>query len=257
MLTAVQPPPVASDWLLRPRREQLADTSLILFPYAGLGASLAAILSRFVNVPVSIHGVQLPGRENRVSEPPLSEMPSIVEALLPVIAPLAERPYVLMGCSFGALIAYELALRLQALGMPPRHFIALACAAPTLGRFRTNLSHLDDAALLDALDARFGGVPAAVKQNLELQRLFLPALRADIRALDTYEWRRRPVLDAPLLTIGGTQDREVSAGDLALWGELCSGPATQNMVEGGHFVLRENPAAIAAVLNARLGAALV
>jgi surfactin synthase thioesterase subunit len=241
-----------ADWLLKPRRHGAARAEFILLPYAGIGASLAAALSCFIDLPVAIHGVQLPGRENRLSERPLTSMDAIVSGLLPVLAPLVRRPYVLMGCSFGALIAYELTRRLQRLGTPPRHLIVLACAAPTLGRFKTSLSRLGDAELLATLDRRYGGVPDAVKQSPELQRLFLPGLRADMTVLDTYEWSAWPRLDVPLLTIGGTRDREVSAGDLTLWAELVGGPADHRMVEGGHFVLRENPDAVAEVLNARL-----
>lgn len=249
-------PDQAARWLLKARRGGEARAQLILIPYAGIGASLAAILSRFVDLPVAVQGVQLPGRENRVSEPPIGSMDDIVAALMPIISPLAAAPYLLMGCSFGALIAYELAQRLRDLGRPPRHFIVLACAAPTLGRFRTGLSELSDSELLAILDRRFGGVPDLVMRNPDLQRLLLPGLRADVTALDTYRWRPRPPLDVPLLTIGGSLDSEVTADDLAPWTDLVTGPAEHRTVAGGHFVLRDNPAAVAAVLNDRLSGSI-
>jgi surfactin synthase thioesterase subunit len=240
------------DWLLTPRRDGAAAASLIVLPYAGVGASLAATLSRHIRAPVAIHGVQLPGRENRISEPPMMSMDAIIEALLPVLMPLARQPYVLMGCSFGALLGWELAQRLQAAGLPPRQMVILACASPTLRRFRTRLSELNDEDLLDALDRRFGGVPEVVREHEELRRLFMPGVRADVTVLDRYDWRPGAVLETGLLTIGGTGDREVSGEDLEAWAPLVRGPTEHVRIDGGHFVLREDPAAVAAELDARL-----
>jgi surfactin synthase thioesterase subunit len=241
------------EWLLTPPGQTRGHTPFLVLPYAGIGASLAAQLARFLDLPVTVHGVQLPGRENRLSEPPMTSMEAVVDRLLAVLAPISGSSCLLMGCSLGALIAYETARRLAASGKPPRHLVVLACAPPQLGRFRTGWSALDDDSLLDVLDRRFGGVPEMVKQNAALRGLFLPALRGDATMLDSYRWRPAPVLNVPILTIGGTRDSQVSAEDLEMWRDLTSGAVEHVMVEGGHLVLRENPAAVAAVLNARLG----
>jgi surfactin synthase thioesterase subunit len=243
----------AAEWLLTPPGQRPADTLFVVLPYAGIGASLAANLARFLDLRVAVHGLQLPGRENRLSDPPLTSMETVVDGLLPVLAPLVSRPYILMGCSLGALIAYELARRLAALGTPPKHLVVLACAPPQLGRFRTGWSAFDDDTLLAVLDRRFGGVPDIVKENAALRGLFLPALRGDLTLLDSYQWWPAPELNVPLLTIGGTRDPEISAKDLAAWADLTNGPVTHTMVEGGHLVLREDPAAVAALLRAHLG----
>lgn len=246
-------PDGTGEWLLTSPGQRVANTPFVVLPYAGIGASLAANLARFLDLPVTVYGVQLPGRENRLSEPPLTSMEAVVDGLLAVLGPFAKRPYLLMGCSLGALIAYETARRLSAWGRPPKYLVVVACAPPQLGRFRTGWSALDDDALLAVLDRRFGGVPDMVKENTALRGLFLPALRGDVTLLDSYQWRPAPVLNVPMLTIGGTRDSEISAEDLAAWGDLTSGPVEHVTVEGGHLVLREDPAAVAPVLNARLG----
>lgn len=241
------------EWLLKARRRVEGDTQFFLLPYAGVGASLAAAASRFIDLPVTLYGVQLPARENRISEPPIASMDAVVAALLPVIEPLAQGDYILMGCSFGALIAWELAQRLQAKGLPPRALVVLACASPALGHYRTRLSELNDDDLLAALDRRFGGVPDAIKEHEELKRLFMPGLRADVTLLDTYSWHAGPKLRTRLLTIGGRDDGEVRPEDLRAWADLVEGPAEHAIVDGGHFVLRQKPQHVTELLNRQLG----
>jgi medium-chain acyl-[acyl-carrier-protein] hydrolase len=246
------PDAVAVHCLVTPRRPVEARAALVVFPYAGLGGSLAAGLSRQLDLPIAVHGVQLPGREARLSETPLTQMADVVGAVLPALAALAETPLILIGCSFGALIAYEVALRLAAMGTPPHCLVALACAAPHLHRRPTGLVGLADDEFVEAIDRQFGGVPDVIKQNVELQQLLLPALRADMKLFDSYRWSGPPRLDVPLLTIAGSRDRQVSEAELVAWGELTTALAEHRIIDGGHFVLRENPAAVAAILQAWL-----
>jgi surfactin synthase thioesterase subunit len=239
-------------YLVTPPRRLEARAALVVFPYAGLGGSLAAGLARVLDLPVAVHGVQLPGREGRLSEAPLTQMADVVEAVLPALAGLTGSPVILMGCSFGALIAYEVAVRLAAMGARPHRLVALACAAPHLNRKPTGLGVLADGEFVEAIDRQFGGVPDVIKQNVELRQLLLPALRADMQLFDTYRWSRRPRLDVPLLTIAASDDRQVSPAELMAWGELAAASAQHRIVDGGHFVVRENPAAVGAVLEAWL-----
>lgn len=244
-------PPV--QWFVTPRRQFEVRKALIVFPYAGLGGSLAAGLSRELHLPVAIHGVQLPGRESRISEAPLTQMADIVDAVLSELATLAGAPYILMGCSFGALIAYEVALRLAAMQAPPCNLVVLACAAPHLERPVTGLDALADAEFIEAVDRMFGGVPDVVKQNAEIRKLLLPALRADLTLFDNYRWTHPPRLNVPILTIAGSGDPQLSPTELMAWDELTTAPAEHHIVDGGHFLLREHPAVVAGIIQTWLG----
>jgi len=248
--TALFDDPLSASWLVTPRRSGEARATLVVFPYAGLGGSLAAHLSRELDLPVAVHGIQLPGHEARLSEPPLTRMAAVIDAALPTLARLTREPCILMGCSLGALIAYELALRLAALGTPPDHLVLLSCAAPHLPRTSRALSALPDAEFLAAIDDRFGGVPDAVKRSAELRQLLLPTLRADMALFDAYRWSAPPPLDVPILTIAGRDDRQISPAEMLPWEELTTARTEHRVVDGGHFVLRDDPAAVAAVLHA-------
>jgi medium-chain acyl-[acyl-carrier-protein] hydrolase len=53
--------------------------------------------------------IQLPGRENRLREPPVTGIQTVVENLASELSLYLDRPYILYGYSLGALIAFELA----------------------------------------------------------------------------------------------------------------------------------------------------
>jgi surfactin synthase thioesterase subunit len=100
---------------------------------------------------------------------------------------------------------------------------------------------------------RYGGIPAAVLEDAELLRLFLPAMRADIRAIESYrlapDHTRLPV---PFTLMGGTADPQCSEAAWAGWRELSSVPVEMLRFPGGHFYFLDDRASIAQAIVARL-----
>ena len=92
----------------------LAKKILFYFPYAGSGASIGL---RYVNAfpeEIAVVPIQFPGRENRLDEPPYTDMADLISHLSEEMTPLLDRPYYLWGHCLGGLIAYELALTINA-----------------------------------------------------------------------------------------------------------------------------------------------
>jgi surfactin synthase thioesterase subunit len=61
---------------------------------------------------VQLLAPQLPGRGQRLREPPLTSCQAVAQELLPVVAPLLQsgQPWVVVGHSMGCWAAYELLL---------------------------------------------------------------------------------------------------------------------------------------------------
>ena len=57
--------------------------------------------------------VQLPGREARTDEPPVTSLDTAVTAIVDALAPALDRPYVLYGQSLGGAIAYASAVEIS------------------------------------------------------------------------------------------------------------------------------------------------
>src|SRR5690606_32064321 len=122
------------EWLMRPMAKPNAVTEVYCFPHAGAGASTFSTWSRQVGENIQIVGVQLPGRESRLREPPRLDIDDIVDSAASAIEANARRPLVLYGHSFGARIAFLTAEKLIARKLPVRHLVVSAAASPARPR---------------------------------------------------------------------------------------------------------------------------
>jgi surfactin synthase thioesterase subunit len=189
-------------------RALTARRRLFVFPHAGAGAS-AYRLAAYLPDTVEVCTVQLPGREGRFAEAPLTSLDDAVAALAPLIADHTDLPYAFFGHSMGALIAFETARRLRAHGtrLPERLFLS-GMRAP--GRPDRDPRHtLPDDELLAT--AEFDGVDA------ELRELLLPLLRADLTLCETYTYRAEAPLPCPVTALAGSDDDSVDERELAEW----------------------------------------
>jgi medium-chain acyl-[acyl-carrier-protein] hydrolase len=76
-----------------------------------------------------------------------------------------------------------------------------------------------------------------VRANQELLQLLLPAMRADMQLIETYDYMDEPPLSTDVIALGGADDRAVTATALADWRKQTSQPFTNRLWPGGHFFL--------------------
>ena len=67
--------------------------------------------------------------------------------------------------------------------------------------------------------------------------MVLPALRADLQMIETYQCAEEPPLEVPMLVLGGTEDPAVSAGHLMEWRRYTTQDCSVRLLPGGHFFL--------------------
>lgn len=244
----------AARWLPAWEPRRAARVCVCALPPAGGGASLFAALRRELPAWLDLAPVQLPGREQRSSEPPLRSMAALVAALRDVLPTARPAPLVLFGHSFGGLVGYETARVWPAEPGAPGAgsllgLIVAASPPPHLPRGEPPLSHLPDAALLHEVDVRYGGIPPAVLAQEELVKLILPPLRADLHCFDHYAYDPQgPRPTFPLATICGADDAVVSCAEMQHWRDLTAGPTVHRTCPAGHFFPRTHAAQTAALL---------
>ena len=219
-------------WLQRLTRPEDPRVRLVCFAHAGGSASFYRPWQTLVPPEVELVAVQYPGRHDRFDEPTVDTMDDLVRAALPDLEGLGDRPAVFFGHSMGAAVAYEAMLRLT---WAPRLLVASARAAPSVD-CRSD-RHLDsDAELIAALEP-MGGFYAEVLADADLRELFMPALRADCRLIQTYLADPDRRVDVPILAVVGDRDADVSVADARAWEHATSAGCTLEVFAGDHFYI--------------------
>lgn len=226
-----------SAWLAVSRRARAPAIRLICLPYLGGGAAVYRGWPEAFAPAVEVLPVELPGHGARVREASLTSVAAMVEALLDALEREFAEPYALFGYSLGGLVAFEVARSLIADGRPPpAHVFVAAARPPHLARREPAVSQGRDADVLDAL-RRYDGLPEAVFADPEFAKLVMPAVRADLRAIETFRPRPPIPLVAPLTAFGGSSDATLSSAELADW-RLWAGAGVRIVeLPGGHFFL--------------------
>jgi medium-chain acyl-[acyl-carrier-protein] hydrolase len=232
-------------WFARSEPKPHTAMRLICLPYAGSGAAIYRPWLASLPPEIELSMIQLPGRETRLREPPLTRIEPLIEMLAPAIESQLDRPYVLFGHSMGALIAFELARALRRRGaQAPCALMISGRRAPQLPDPNTPLHELPEAAFIAAMIQRYNSIPKVLLDDLELLRVFLPTLRADLALVETYTYIPETPLDCPIVAFGGRSDPQASAVELEAWQAQTSQPLTVQQFPGGHFYLQEERAAL-------------
>jgi medium-chain acyl-[acyl-carrier-protein] hydrolase len=229
-----------------------SDILLLCLPYAGGSPAVFGDWDPQALPGVAVEPVCLPGRGVRMGEPPLTRLLAIAERLAEEICSTLERRFAIFGHSMGGLLAFELTRALRRIGAPPPSLLvtsAVRAAHVPLPRLPFHL--LSDDQLI-ATVSRFGHIPPALRDNTNLLKLFLPVLRADLEAYETYSYYGEEPLGVPILAIGGTEDPMVPAHTLTAWQAHTKAKCRVRFVHGGHFFLHTARSAVLSLIAGEL-----
>lgn len=219
---------------------------LICFPYAGGG--LTPFRQWQIGPDVEVVGVQLPGREDRFTEPPFDRMERLLDWVDEVLAPHLNQSYALFGHSMGARIAYGYAHRLRERGRPaPRLLFVSGSPGPRLP-VEVGGWNEPDSGLVKWL-LRMNGTPAQILTNPQVLEALLPTLRADLTVVATSPYRRRTPLDLPIHAFAGAEDDYASAARMAAWSAETAAGFRLTTLPGGHFFLADQRDAVLATIG--------
>ncbi|MFK0263947.1 thioesterase II family protein [Streptomyces angustmyceticus] len=217
-----------------PAARRPGATALFCLPGAGASARLFAGWDEDLPATVEAFAFERPGHGLRTDEEPHTDLDALLADLMDAVRPHAGRPLALLGHSFGAVLAFELALRLEREGAPVRHVFPVAARAAA-GRTGSAPGQQPTDEELRSRLRSLGGTPAPVLDDEELFELLLPALRADFALTDTYRHRAGDVLDCAVTAFAGADDTVVPWAAVRAWGACTRGRFTVHRVPGGHF----------------------
>lgn len=227
---------------------------LFCFPHAGGGASVFRGGIAGLGPGIEVYPIQLPGREGRWLEPPVTRMSELIPALTDALTPYLHPPFAFFGHSMGAFIAFELARHLRRRNQPaPAIIIVSAARAPQIPDIDPPIHELPEASLLEELK-RYDGIAEEILNEPEFLSLFLPTLRADLALCESYEYVDEPPLDCSIAVYGAQHDGKVKPEQLAPWKAQTSKDFQLRMFPGNHFFfINEANASFVDALSEDLG----
>lgn len=251
---ANRPAPDGDVWIRCFHPAPSAQVQLLCFPHAGGSASSFYWLSSALRPEIEVWAVQYPGRQDRLREALIDDIGHLAEGLFEALLGYFPPFPAFFGHSMGAIVAFEVALRAERqLGTPIPRLIASGRRAPCRLRDE-NVHKRGDLELIAEVQA-LSGTHSELLNDEEARRSYLPVIRNDYRAIETYVAPREQTLSCPITALVGASDPRVTPEEAGAWDRHTNADFQMRVLPGGHFYLTERPAETVASLRDVLGVA--
>ena len=225
-------------------RRRRARIRLFTLPYLGAGASVFSDWR--LNPEIEVCPIQLPGREERISDTPITIGETLMKEMAEGIAPMLDKPFAFYGHSFGGNIAMSLASYLAGnLGRQAEHvFIGAAVPPGVENPLEREFKVYDtqDALTLPkeqmkALLQRIGTPAKLFEDDVRFDAL-LPALRADLAITRQRLFPKNHVLQCPITAVAAEGDHIYPSSLIAQWQRFTK-TFDLKTVSGGHLFIHD------------------
>jgi surfactin synthase thioesterase subunit len=252
--TANRAAPDDNVWIRCFHPEPHAQVQLLCFPHAGGSASSFYWLSSALRPEVEVWAVQYPGRQDRLREALIGDIGGLAAGLFEALLAYLPPAPAFFGHSMGAIVAFEVALKAERqLGTPIPRLIASGRRAPS--RLRDENAHrLGDLELIAEVQ-KLAGTHSTLLDDEEVRRSYLPVIRNDYRAIETYVAQTEQTLSCPVTAFVGASDPRVTLDEVRAWHQHTDADFQLRVFRGGHFYLTERQAETVASLRDVLGVA--
>jgi polyketide synthase 12 len=233
---------IVNDWLVKAKSNTRRNIQGRVFCIHPVGAG-ASMFSHFMyNAPTEteVLAFQLPGRENRKDETNFEEVPLVVEQMAKAMLPLLDKPFVIMGHSFGGILGYELIryLKLHYNLMPTTLFIS-GTIAPQLTKKWKERDVISQTAVFTNSEERLLALMTYI-DDVEFLKRILPVMRKDMPLIMNYQYVPGEKLPIPIVAYAADKDEVVTAAEVAQWEAQTESSFELEVVPGDHWFLSRN-----------------
>lgn len=193
------------------------------------------------NLPPNIvfRSLEYPGRGSRIKEQALTDMHKLLDDVYLHARPYLNEPYAIYGHSFGAMVSYLLARKIYNMGVPePLHLFVSGLDAPSNVGKKQPYHLLPKDEFIKKVRG-LGGFPDEILNDTEMLDFFVPVLRSDFQAFETYEYEQNAPMNIPLTVMTGASEN-LKKENIIKWQDETVRDARFFRFPGGHFFIYNN-----------------
>lgn len=184
------------------------NAQLRLFCFANAGDDPTIFSEWYNNLPsyVEVVAIVLPGHYTRANEHYIADWHKLIDATHNAIIEKLDKPYIFFGHSFGARLAYELAIKLQNSGhCLPKQLLVSGCIAPNIDNNKPYMHILPEDEFIKKILGMFG-TPLEIIQNKAMISMLEPIIRTNIRLAETWHSTSDNKIKPPIVVFSGIQN---------------------------------------------------
>lgn len=214
---------------------------LFCFPHAGGGASIFKKWIEFLPDNIELYALQLPGREDRIHETPVSDLNLILRKVTAEILKLVNIPYALLGHSLGGIIAFELAKLINKLRYRlPDHLFIVSRESPECKINNINKDSSNEE-IIKYIE-RQKWTSDNLLHDTNAISIFLPIIKSDLLIDSEYTafYKRNIPLDCPISVFLGKDEYDLDLNAIKDWAFETTKHFNIKYFNGNHFFLHNN-----------------
>lgn len=209
----------------------------------------------FLEPNIILMPLELAGRGARMQDPTYHSVVQAVDDIWDMMKDqIQDEPYALFGHSMGAMLAYELVLKIRKMKGPmPVHVFFSGRSAPHWPVGSEKKYHLLNGKAFEDKVLELGGTPPEFFEHNELREIYLPILRSDfaLAATDFSEREIQPFEFSMSVFVGKEED--LSPAQVVGWKEHTYAMCIIYYFNGDHFFINEQLGNISRIINQAIG----
>lgn len=223
---------------LKVLKESTSDTCLICLPFVGAYWAAFTPVTRNLKGDFTILSVTPPGHAGDTN-PALDSIEDMADLYLQALEPYLNKQLIFLGYSLGGLVTHCMLRKLKEQNRKIMATVVIAASVPPhLIQEAQEITGMNNDQIIKFFHS-IGGIPDVLLQERELLERFIPVIKADYKAFETYRAEIEK-FDHPAFLLYGKRDNFISYQKFTQWETYFENTPVIHHLEGGHLFIRDS-----------------
>lgn len=210
---------------------------IFCLPYAGAGSSIYSKWQKYFGNDIEICPIELPGRERKIREPLIDNIEEMARTVYDGIKMKLNEPFCIFGHSMGGMIAYELTRHIKKYENKSPEYLFMSASGLKIKKDNVLIHKLSDKELIEHV-IKNGGTQRVFAENKAFAKYFLPIIRNDYKAVETYKPSIEK-LNCKIRAFASREDTEINYKETQKLANYTD-DFDLKIFKGNHFFIRDN-----------------